>query len=74
MPAQPSKPSAKANFVQKLVSMKGRAETGLQSVGKNITKNIQQGDADFQSGKAPYYATVNPLKGAKAAFMSGYGK
>lgn len=66
--------SPKANFVSNLLNVKNRTQNGLQAVGRNMTANIKKGNADFESGKAPYYSTTNPLKGAKAAFMSGYGK
>lgn len=64
----------KANFISKLVSVKNKTASGLQSVGKNIAANEEQGTQNFSTGKANYYATINPLKGSIAAFKSGYGK
>lgn len=54
--------SPKQNFVQGLLSAKKNAETKLQGIGKRIGNNIRQGNADFNSGKNPYYAAVNPFK------------
>ena len=64
----------KDNFITSALKTKKRVEGGLEAVGGNIRKNIKQGDADFQSGKAKYYATINPLKGTGAAFKQGYNK
>lgn len=62
----------KENFIKKLIGTKSRVERGLQSVGSNIRTNIDQGQKDFSSGKAKYYASINPLKGTRAAFKRGY--
>ena len=64
----------KANFVSKLISVKNRAQNGLQAAGKQIAQNENEGMANFSSGKAKYYASINPLKGTVGAFKSGYGK
>lgn len=54
------------------MEMKSDTERGLNEVGRNIKKNVDQGQKDFQSGKSKYYATINPLKGTRTAFMKGY--
>lgn len=64
----------KANFIQKLVATKNRAQSGLKAVGKQIASNEEEGQQNLSSGKAAYYATINPLKGTIGAFKSGYGK
>lgn len=62
----------KENFISKLTGTKARVESGLRSVGKNISANVEQGQKDLNSGKAKYYASINPLKGARTAFKKGY--
>jgi len=54
------------------VEVKDDTGRGLQEVGRNFKKNVEQGQKDFRSGKAAYYATINPLKGTKEAFIRGY--
>jgi len=50
---------------------KKRAEDKLQAVGKQIRKNVDQGQTDLKSGAAPYYGSINPLKGTMNAFKKG---
>lgn len=64
--------SPKQNFIKSVLGEKKRIEGGLQSVGRNIRSNIAQGDADWKSGKMPYYGTINPLKGTVSAFKQGF--
>jgi hypothetical protein len=64
--------SPKENFVQKVVATKNKIGKGLESVGSNIRKNVDQGQADLQSGKSKYYASINPLKGTVDAYKQGY--
>lgn len=64
----------KANFVSKLLNVKNRAQNGLQAVGGQIAANEKQGQQNLSTGKANYYASINPLKGAANAFKTGYGK
>ena len=37
------------------------ATQGLQNYGRNIAKNVQQGQRNFSSGKTPYYGSINPF-------------
>jgi len=57
-----------------VASEKAGIERGLQSVGSNIRKNVDQGQKDFDSGKMKYYGTIDPFKGTKKAFKEGRGK
>jgi len=50
---------------------KKRAEDKLQAVGRQIGSNISQGQKDLKSGAAPYYGSINPLKGIIDAFKKG---
>ena len=60
---------SKANFVQSVLNTKKRAEKGLQAVGGQIRHNVAEGQRkDFN-----YQTRINPLAGAKAAFLRGYG-
>lgn len=52
--------------------VKADTERGLQEVGRNIKRNVDQGQKDFQSGRNAYYASINPLKGTRTAFKKGY--
>lgn len=65
--------SPRDNFISTVLKSKGRAERGLQSVGRRIGQNISQGQSDFESGKAKYYGTINPFRGLGSAFKDGYG-
>lgn len=55
-----------------IAETKADTERGLQAVGRNIRKNIDEGSENFRSKKADYYATINPLKGTVKAFKEGY--
>lgn len=48
------------------------ATKGMQAVGQNFSKNEAQAMADFRSGKTPYNAANNPLKGSVGAFMGAF--
>ena len=52
--------------------VKKKTEKGLQSVGSNFSKNIEQGQKDLLSGKVGRYDYINPLKGTRTAFKKGY--
>ena len=55
-----------------IVEAKADTERGLQSVGRNIRKNVAQGQKDYRSGAIKEYATINPLKGTIKAFKEGF--
>lgn len=61
------------DLISGAAELKGDTERGLQEVGRNIKRNVDQGQKDFKSGKAPYYGTINPLKGTRTAFKKGFG-
>ncbi len=61
-----------AKLTDRLNSMIGGTERGLQEVGRNIRKNVDQGQKDLKSGKNAEYAAINPLKGTRTAFKKGY--
>lgn len=63
--------TSKDNFIQKIVNAKTGAERGLQAVGGQIRKNVQQGQDNLMSGRAKYYGSINPLKGTLTAFKNG---
>lgn len=49
-------------FVQQVLAAKKNAEQRMQAFGGRIRNNIEQGQADLQSGKAQYYGAINPFK------------
>lgn len=55
-------PTPKENFIQKIAAVKTGAEAKLQALGGRIRRNVAQGQKDFDSGKMPYYGTINPFK------------
>ena len=52
----------KSGLLDKIIAAKIKMQQQLQSYGKRIRKNIDQGHKDFKSGKAKYYGTINPFK------------
>ena len=60
---------SKANFVQHVLKTKKKAEKGLQSVGSQIRTNLDAGQKKFD-----HSTRVNPIAGAREAFMRGYRK
>lgn len=59
----------KQTFIKKIAGTKARAESGLQSVGGQIRKNL----ADGQRKSFDHSTVINPLKGALDAYKRGYG-
>jgi len=57
--------------MNEMIGFKKTAERKLQAVGKNIRKNVDQGQADLKEGKMPHYGGINPLKGTVKAFKEG---
>ncbi len=53
--------------------LKGDTERGLQEVGRNIKRNVDQGQHDFRAGNIKPYESINPLKGTRTAFKKGFG-
>lgn len=66
-------PSAPA-VVKGVVNTYNNATKGLQNVGKQIATNEAQGSSNFQSGKMPYYGSINPLQGTGTAFRTAFKK
>lgn len=55
-----------------VVEVKKDTERGLQEVGRNIKRNVDQGQHDFRVGNIKPYDSINPLKGTRTAFKKGY--
>lgn len=53
--------------------LKGDTERGLQEVGRNIKRNVDQGQHDMKAGNIKPYDAINPLKGTRTAFKKGFG-
>lgn len=59
------------NLIGDLPAKKKAVEQKLENVGRQIRKNVDQGDADLKAGKIGRYDTINPLKGTVKAFKDG---
>lgn len=60
------------DLISGVVEVKADTERGLQEVGRNLKRNVDQGQADLKSGKIGRYDTINPVKGTRTAFKKGY--
>ena len=50
---------------------KKRVEQKLQAVGRNIGKNLEQGQKDLKDKKIGHYDSIDPFKGTVDAWKNG---
>lgn len=50
------------SFIKRAINTKKNAEKSLQGFGARVRKNVEQGQRDFETGKMPYYGSINPFK------------